>query len=223
MNMVTRYPIIDFIRFVAIFLMVLFHFAYNLNIFGFIKIDFFKDTFWFYLPRLIVFLFLFAVGISLCISHAKKIQWKKFNTRLSKILLCALLVTGFTFVAFPKFWVYFGTLHCIALTSIIGVFFTGHPKISLILAIIIISFQFSGFNFPWIELSHKSMDYIPPLPWISCVFLGIFSYHQGLHKVPFISHPIISFFSKHSLITYMLHQPILFSLVWIYYKFQLQN
>ena len=42
-----RYLILDHIRGLAVVLMVFFHFSYDLNVFGFIKVDMFNDPFWF--------------------------------------------------------------------------------------------------------------------------------------------------------------------------------
>ena len=66
----SRYAIIDQIRGVAIVLMVFFHLFFDLKMFGAVSINFSKDPFWYFIPRLIVFLFLIAVGLSLALVHS---------------------------------------------------------------------------------------------------------------------------------------------------------
>ena len=92
-----RYKILDQIRGLAIVLMVIFHIAYDLNIFGFVTIDFQQDIFWWTLPRVIVTLFLLAVGISLSLVHGQGIKWKKFYKRYSLISIYAVIITISTY------------------------------------------------------------------------------------------------------------------------------
>ena len=56
-----RWPIIDITRGFAVFLMIIFHFSYDLKLFGHVDIDFQNDLEWWVFPRIIVFLFLFAM------------------------------------------------------------------------------------------------------------------------------------------------------------------
>ncbi|MBF0207258.1 MAG: DUF1624 domain-containing protein [Oligoflexia bacterium] len=106
-------------------LMIFYHLAYNLNYWRLLDIPLYKNFFWFSLPYLIVFLFLYCSGISLFIAYAdpvrrqKNIQ-KKFFLRWLKLTLCALLISLVTYKLFPDRWVYFGILHCIC-------YFVGNP------------------------------------------------------------------------------------------------
>ncbi len=212
-----RFPLIDQIRGFAIVLMIIFHFFYDLKIFGYNNINFNKDFFWFELPRLIVFLFLLSMGLSLPLVHKKKINWKKFWPRWIKIALGAIAITAYTFFMFKKSWVYFGTLHCIATASLVSLPFIRIPRISGVIGIIMVLLHlFFRITIPWFELSHPSMDYIPLFPWIGCVFIGFGLWSLKFHELnPFKS----KFFKplekmgQHSLIIYLIHQPILYGLV----------
>ena len=115
-----RYPLIDLMRFCAISLMVFFHLFYDLDLFGFVDIDFKRDVFWKALPKLIVTLFMLCVGSGVYLSHHKGMEWKKAAKRFGKLALCAGLVSAVTLYAFPSRWVYFGTLHCIALSGLMA-------------------------------------------------------------------------------------------------------
>ena len=115
-----RFPLIDQIRGFAIVLMIIFHFFYDLKIFGYNNINFSKDFFWYELPRVIVFLFMLAMGLSMPLIHSEKVNWKKFWPRWIKIALGALVISIYTYFMFKSAWIYFGTLHCIALASLVS-------------------------------------------------------------------------------------------------------
>lgn len=222
-NIKKRYPLLDYIRGVAIILMIIFHASYDLNVFGFVEIDFFKDKLWYVFPRVIVTLFMFAVGCGLTLAHKEEIKWNSFWKRFLKLAVCAVGITISTYFMFPEGWVYFGTLHSIALCSFMALPFLKYPRVSLVVGLIlIIPHLILGHSIPWILLSHKSMDYIPPFPWLGVVLLGIFATHQGYLKIEFKDNFLLKgleFLGIHSLVVYMLHQPLLYALVWLLYKF----
>ncbi len=222
-NSKPRYPLVDYLRGVAIVLMIIFHGAYDLTLFGFLDIDFSEDRLWYVFPRVIVFLFLFSMGCGLTLAHKDGIKWSPFWKRFRKIAVCAVAITIGTYFAFPSAWVYFGTLHCIALTSLMALAFITRPKLSLIVAILLITpHLIFGKSIPWILMSHKSMDYIPPFPWLGVVLLGVFATHQDWHKLNpkrnFLLNSL-EYLGLKSLLIYMLHQPILYALSWLLYKF----
>jgi uncharacterized membrane protein len=134
---VNRYLSLDVLRGFAVFIMIIFHFCYDLNIFKFIKINM-SDTFWFYYPRFIVFCFLTSVGISLKLVHKNKIKWDKVWPRFVKLALAALAITVVTYFLFPRNWIYFGTLHCIATASLLALPFLNREKLSIMAIVLII-------------------------------------------------------------------------------------
>ena len=217
-----RYAIVDQIRGIAIVLMIIFHFNYDLRLFNLSPTANDQKWFWWGLPRIIVFLFLFSMGISLCLAHSKGIRWKKFNKRLAQIVLGAIAISVTTYFLYPKNWVYFGTLHCIAVTSLMALPLLKYPKTSLALSILIVIPILFGLKYPWIILGHKSMDYIPAIPWISVVLLGVYIHSLRLHeriKLPdFKVFSPLKYLGEHSLIIYLIHQPILFGLAWLIHQ-----
>lgn len=213
-----RLPFIDLTRFLAIFLMIIFHLTYDLNFFG-IKIFSQKFTlFWHWLPRFIVFLFMLAVGMSI---GAKKnpAMTESFNKSQIKILLGALLISLVTYFLYPSRWVYFGTLHCIFLSRYIVIWISRYSKTCLLLFFLINIPLFFGIKYPWFNLSHQSMDYIPLLPWVSYAFLGVFLSQTNLpnfgHKLAEVT--IIKKMSTNSFWIYLVHQPLLFGLSYLIY------
>ena len=222
MQIKPRYPLIDLTRVLAILLMVFFHLFYDLNLFGFVDIDFYQQDFWYSLPRIIVFLFLLSVGMSLREAHYPLIKWKKFWKRWGQIVLSSLVISLITYKLFPENWIYFGTLHCIAITSLLGLPFIRTPFLAgfsgAILLILSITFKI---DIPWWKLPHTSMDYIPPFPWLGWVLIGISLHRVGFHQ-SFRSWPpgaaIWKWMGRHSLLIYLIHQPLLFSLAWFLWK-----
>lgn len=215
----SRSKLVDVIRGFTIILMIFFHFSFDLNNFGFINVDIIRDPFWYALPRLIVFLFLFAVGMSLSLAHKDKIHWRPFWRRFFKILGFALLISVVTYFMFPENWIYFGTLHAIATISLLSLPFLKRPKLSLVVALLLFipSIMFDK-NIPWMTLPHQSWDYIAPFPWLGASLLGIFAVHKGLHLYSVPENKLVkslNYLGRHSLTIYLTHQPILFGSVYL--------
>jgi len=215
-----RYTFVDVLRGFTVILMFIFHFTFDLNYFEMIKLDMLRSPFWYFLPRLIVFLFLFAVGMGLYLAHSKVIKWKPFLKRFFLISFWAIIISLVTYTLFPDNWIYFGTLHCIALVSFISLLFLNRPKISLFIALaLFLPSIFLNYNLPWIELPHSSWDYISPFPWMGASLLGIFAAHHELYKVKVPENRLtksLNYLGQHSLFIYLLHQPLFFGLLWIY-------
>ncbi len=217
----SRSLILDALRGFTILLMFFFHFCFDLNNFGLIQINIINGKFWYFLPRLIVFLFLFAVGISLNLVHGSKIVWKTFIKRFLKIIFCAIGISIATYVLFPDHWIYFGTLHAIALISFLSLPFLKYPKICLIVAFgLFIPSIFLNYNLPWFSLPHQSWDYISPFPWLGASLIGIYAAHSNIQNINLPVNKFttsLSFLGKHSLVIYLVHQPIFFSLTYALY------
>ena len=123
---------------------------------------------------------------------------------------------------FPKYWIYFGTLHCIALASFVGLCFVKVPKISLFFGFAILFLHFTPYRLPWIKL-HPSLDYFPFFPWFSYTLLGIgsilFPWYKFSHRIlKFSLFKGFAFLGKKALIIYLLHQPILYGILFLIKK-----
>ena len=222
----SRDQALDLIRGIAIIMMILFHFIYDLNYFHYTNIPlsgFWLTSYWRYL---IVFLFLNAVGISLVIAYGNSFSLNKFIKRLALLGLAALLVSVGTYFQNPDGWVYFGILHLIWTSTLIAIFFIQLPKISLFIAAFIFLFGYlnlTDLSFLKILLSNylplSSVDFYPLFPWIAFIFTGIYLGHNPIYKkIFFMRLPLLQFIGQHSLIVYLLHQVILFSLVGAIYS-----
>jgi uncharacterized membrane protein len=215
-----RITVIDVIRSLAVYFMLVFHFSYDLNMFGYNKINF-QIGFWYWFPRLIVFMFLYCVGYTLAMNYSQQLQWPKFLKRLYKIAGYAAIVSVVTYFLFPANWIYFGTLHCIATCSLLSVPFLNRPKVSLITAGLIIASVFY-FDITYKKLSSiiaiKSMDFIPFYPWFFVVLLAIAQFHYFPWRIKFRPPKFLTWPGQESLKIYLLHQPLFFGTIWIFFR-----
>ena len=129
---------LDLLRGAAIVLMTVFHLFYDLSYFRFLSISIATDPLWVSFRALIVSLFLFAVGVSLAVVHRRGIRWRAVGRRALVLGLAAGAVTLATYRIFPGYWVYFGILHLIWLSSLLGLPFLRHPRASLLSALFIL-------------------------------------------------------------------------------------
>ena len=217
-----RSLLLDCLRGFTVVLMIIFHFSFDLDYFGFVKFDIINHPFWYFFPRLIVFLFLFTAGMALQITHKNGMRWKNFLKRLALLIFWALVISLVTYFFFPENWIYFGTLHAIAVVSVFSLPFLKRPLEALIvgLCLFIPSIIYDQ-TLPWISLPHTSWDYISPFPWMGASLIGIFAAHKALHTHPIPKNKLtksLNYLGKHSLFIYLIHQPILFGLLMLIAK-----
>jgi uncharacterized membrane protein len=216
-----RNQTLDLLRGLTIILMIAFHFSFDLNHFKFVELDLRHDLFWRYFRKFIVASFVFIMGYTLVITYAKGIVWSKVFRRFRTIFSLALLITVATLFVFPKSYIYFGVLHFMAFATLIGVLFVRLPWWSLFLALVI----FMGYNLDYLDmkafmqwlkpilgLPKRSEDFVFFIPWLAPMFLGIFMAHFKLipaWSLPKVLKPV-EYLGQHSLLIYMIHQPIIF-------------
>lgn len=216
MNNSHRFTALDAFRGLAVILMVIFHFTYDMWLFNLTSIEV-RTGFWYALPRFIVFVFLWCVGASLQISHGQGIKWKKFGIRLGKLVALAVIISAVTYFTFPKSWIYFGTLHCIAGVTILAIPFLYYPKARLpVLALILLAQYGLGYDIAWVGtlFPRYSMDFIPVYPWFWVTLLGMISGNFILTRCP-QKIPLQKFFvwpGVHALKIYLIHQPLLYGI-----------
>ncbi|NHZ69840.1 MAG: DUF1624 domain-containing protein [Thermotogales bacterium] len=228
-----RLVVIDALRGVAILLMVVYHFFFDLSYFGLAGFNFYQDPFWLHSRTFILSMFLLLVGVSLVLASGRKLDTRRYMKRLAMLVASALLITVSTWWMFGERFIFFGVLHFIALASVLGLLFVRAGWVNLVLGIVIILFasryQFSWFDTPgwrWIGLmTHKprTEDYVPLLPWFGVVLLGLYSgpflaalarRQQGAGKSGLVR--FLAFGGRHSLVIYLLHQPVLMGVLSLY-------
>lgn len=244
MDINKRFWEIDVLRGLAIVMMVLYHFLFDLNYFGVFSLNISSGWLWF-LARLTATIFLFLVGVSLYLSRSRvelmdenkdeKSLFSKYLKRGLKIFVLGLLITLATWFFIPQDFIIFGVLHFIGIAIILEYPFLNKKYVNLFLGIIFITVglylaQFTV-TYPWLlwlglrPEGFITVDYFPLLPWLGVVSLGLFTgriFYNGYKRsfyLPDISENFLvrfsTFLGRHSLMIYLLHQPILIMVLYI--------
>ncbi len=202
---------------------------------GFIRLDVTVDPIWVAFARILSGSFLFLTGVSLILAHFESIKWRKFFRRFIIIFTAAMFITLVTYLIFPYMFVYFGILHAIAIFSILALPFLRAPIwLIFIIALIIYLMPFfissPIFNQPalsfiglWQE-PPLTGDLVPIFPSFAIVLFGMVFMrlvlkYNILHYLSKISADKfglkqIANIGRWSLIIYLLHQPILLSVLY---------
>ncbi len=223
-----RLVVLDLARTLAIVGMVVFHFTFDLALFGFIPADTLYQPFWYYFARVVAGSFLFLSGVSLWLAHGQGIRWRAFGVRFAKLAAAAALVSMASFWLVPGGPILFGILHAIAISTLIALAFLRLPwPVTLIVAVGIFAMGWAGrspaFDSLWLvwlglaETRPLMGDYVPLIPWAAPCLAGLAfakatrvqTWHRTAATLPLNR---LAFPGRHSLIIYLIHQPILFGL-----------
>lgn len=225
MNRSTQRSIeLDFLRVVAITMMIVYHAAYDLAMFHDWKIDVLGRG-WMGIAHGSAALFLFLVGFSFELSWRSSPRYGKYFLRGLRIIGYGLVVSIATYLFDPGTFVRFGILHLIgvmilllpmlrplglwniALAALIfgGGSLTGTVDTSLLLPL------------GWVPHRFISVDYYPMIPWSAFTLLGLVIAQRMLRhgSLPSVLPSDTRFartmtlVSRHSLLIYMAHQPLL--------------
>lgn len=231
-----RLEAIDLARGLALAAMAIYHFAWDLEFFGYAPHAMTAQGGWKIFARCIASSFLFLVGVSLFLGHAKSIRLPPFLRRLARVTAAAAAISLITWFAVPGGFIFFGILHQIALASILGLAFVRVPvAITVLLALFVLSaphfLRSTFFDHPallWNGLSSvnpRSNDYVPLFPWFGAVLFGIAAakvaadqglfeklsrWRPGSWSTPFQAA------GRHSLAVYLIHQPVLIGAIWLF-------
>jgi uncharacterized membrane protein len=229
-----RIALIDLARGAALLAMTVFHFIWDLAVFRLVDPSLMASSGMIWFARSIAGSFLFLVGVSLYLAHGESIKWQKFTRRLAVIALAALAITIATMFATPDAYIFFGILHSIAIASVFGLAFLRFPWWLLLCVGIFFLFgrvwlEADFFAQPWLWWTGLattvplSNDFVPVFPFFGMVLAGIAT-TKLLNTYEFSPIPAefylggkladgLQFIGRHSLIYYLLHQPIMLALL----------
>ena len=235
-----RIDLIDVARGGALVAMAIYHFAWDLEFFGWMAPGTSVSGGWLYFARAIASSFLFLVGVSLVLAHQQGTHWPSFWRRIAQVAGSAALISVVTWFAIPGGFIFFGILHAIALFSLIGLLFVRlHWLIPLLAASAVLlvwrNFDHDVFSNPilwWVGLAPiapSANDYVPTFPWLAPVLIGIsaatlmqarnvWNHLSSVQLAAPVQSPL-TFIGRHSLIFYLVHQPILLGLMWTFTTF----
>jgi uncharacterized membrane protein len=230
----TRIWEIDFLRGLAIILMVGYHILFDLGEFNGVKrfLGFSTDlssAAWTAAQYLFAGLFVVLSGISSTMSRS--------NLRRGlKLLVLALAVTAVTWVFEPSSAVLFGILHCLALSILLygAAFERKGPAACAAWGAVILGLgallptmrQAAAISSDWLlplgiyGPSFASYDYFPLLPWFGVFLagaaLGKRIYAPGRSLIPRPpGETFINTAGRHSLLIYLVHQPVIMAVLYL--------
>jgi uncharacterized membrane protein len=213
--------------------MTTFHFAWDLEFFGYTPAGTTTQPLFKWYARGIAFSFLVIAGFSFALAHRNGINRRTFAKRLAQIGGAALLISVVTWFTDANRFVFFGILHQIAAAALVSALFArAGVALTLIVAAGIAAlphvFRHELFNQPWFwwtglgTVQPATNDFVPVFPWTACVLLGLalgkLAIPKQLISSPRMTAPVagkagrgLAFLGQHSLIYYLVHQPALFA------------
>lgn len=231
----SRVPAIDLARGVALLAMTVFHLCWDLELFGIFPPGTMASAVAIQSARLIASSFLMLVGISLALAHYAEIRWRAFWRRWIAIAAAALAITVATRIAFPDAFIFFGILHLIAVGSLLALPLLRLPAaVTALVGVAVIAigalYDTPALDAPlwwWTGLSAfvpVSNDYVPLFPFLGPILLGVALGRWGrdrgavaaLATVRLNAKParVLRFIGRHSLVYYLLHQPIMLAIIY---------
>ena len=228
-----RFIELDILRGCAIAIMIFYHLLWDLDYFNIVTLN----NSMYQTNRLFPPIFFLLVGICLAISSSKEQtpseRVKHLFIRGSWIFSLGLALTTLTLLIIPEKPILFGVLHCIGLSIILSIPFLKFKSYNIVfgIAIILIGYIVGLFpvenpsilhltiGFHQTGIWNYTVDYFPLLPWFGVILVGIavgnFLYKDNKRRfnIPDLSKykpaTIFSWLGQHSLVVYLLHQPII--------------
>jgi uncharacterized membrane protein len=179
-----RWDAIDVARGIAIAAMIVYHFSWDLSFLQLIGTNILQMPAWRWFARGIAGSFLVLAGFGLALAHVQGFRRMSFVKRLMKVGGAALAVTLVTYFAFPESYIFFGILHCIAVSSVLALpFLRLNPALTFVFAIFCLItpwlFTSPALDAPWLDWlglgasDPVTNDYVPIFPWFGLVLIGL--------------------------------------------------
>ena len=208
---------IDFIRGIALLLMIFFHIMYDLgDIYGY-PVNYESGVIW-VIGRVSAILFIIISGLSSTLSRNNP-------KRGLKVFAAALAISIVTYIAGRDYLIKFGILHFLGVSMMIYPLLNKAGSLELIVGGVLsllagnliskVKVQ-SGLLFP-VGLTNKyfySADYYPVFPWIGVYIFGIvagrflYKERKSLFSFSMKDNPLL-FLGRHTFMIYLIHQPLI--------------
>jgi uncharacterized membrane protein len=239
-----RYWEVDVARGIAILLMVFYHFVFDLTFFGYYGVNVFSGA-WRIFGRIPAVLFLLLVGISLALAENRalargtQVSARSYVSRGLKIFGWGMVITVASWLYIGQPVILFGILHLIGTATILTIPFLRHRRpafwlfLSLIIFVAGLRLNANPVESPWLMFlglvpAHLyQLDYFPLLPWFGVVLAGValgqilFPEGRRRFELPEWGRKLgldqLAWMGQRSLLIYLLHQPVLFSLLYLLY------
>lgn len=232
-----RLWVLDAAKGVALLGMAAFHLLYDLILFGRLAPSDLPPGWLYWHPRLVAGSFILLAGLSLWLAHGAGLRGAAFGRRLAKIAAAAGLVSVATYLALPSAWVFFGILHAIAAFSLLALPLLRAPLwLVAALAVGVAGLSWVDapalFNAPALaflglaDVPPRTVDFEPVVPWFAVFLAGMIAGRVGTRAglwralgrlpAPGAGLGLLARGGRHSLVIYLVHQPVLLALVAAY-------
>ncbi|MFN9031668.1 MAG: heparan-alpha-glucosaminide N-acetyltransferase [Betaproteobacteria bacterium] len=229
-----RLPIVDALRGFAVVQMIVYHFIYDLDYFGWVDLAMNRDQPWVLWRTLIVTQFLLLVGVSLVLRDAYKPGVRDFWRRWAEVAGAAALVSIGSWLVFESRFIWFGILHFVAAALILGRLLLPLKAwcvplgVAAIVAGVTYRHEFFGTMLTSVVgFAHnkpRTEDYVPLFPWLGVVLVGMglaalwqqrgFPLTPALQRLNAAVPRVLVVLGTWALTVYLVHQPLLMVLLW---------
>lgn len=235
-----RSLLLDVTRGIAIVSMIFYHIVFDLiNVFQ--VPDFVGHYFWVWGPDLIGGTFLAVSGVASVLSN--EMRFKKILKRGGKLFGIAMALTLGTVLLTHQYIIFFGILHCIGASIVLGHFFIRRSPLTL--SVIGLSLLISGYcleyvNFysyssHWLQMNFLNnrvmLDFFSLYPYFGYYLLGMAiakktrSAFNKKNEQDFLANSKIKIFysllaklGRNSLWIYLIHQPVILGVFYVFFK-----
>jgi uncharacterized membrane protein len=235
MNSGQRLAIVDALRGFAVAQMIVYHFIYDLKYFGWLKIMMTRDQPWVGWRTAIVTQFLLLVGVSLVLRTSFKPALADFARRWVQVAGAAALVSAGSWFLFGPRYIWFGILHFVAAALLLARPLVSLGGWNLLLGLAVLAagllYKDAVFNatpaniLGFVTAKPRTEDYVPIFPWFGVVLIGValgswwqrsgYPLAQPLRRLNDAPPRTLQFLGLWSLTAYLVHQPILLSMLWV--------
>lgn len=240
-----RFIELDVFRGFAIVFMIILHLFWDLDYFGILPLNKNFYSLNIIVPAMFFLLVGICQAVN---SHKYQTRPKKMYLRTIQrglwVLNLGMLLTLLTAIVLPERPIMFGVLHCIGCCIILSIPFvkfkaTGNTVVATLIIIAGISIGSCyivenpnilqlATGFHQSSIGQHTIDYFPLLPWLGVCLLGIvlgnilYKENKRRFSLPDLSKykptKLFSWLGQHSLTIYLLHQPIIAGLLFLYIR-----
>lgn len=225
---------VDVVRGIAIVLMVIYHLAWDLWGLAGWPIDMYS-LFWRTWQRITAGTFIGLVGVSLHLRYQRMHRQGKVSSlpvyrRALTIFTWGIVISIATYFFQPEMYIRFGILHFIGTAIFLAWPLARASWLSLFLGSVLLLLPNLPWRHqsPWLEwvgmaqFPRPAFDYFPLVPWLGLVLLGIFFGHllwpRGQRRFPLplqTPGPLrwLQLAGQNALLLYLIHQPVLITLL----------
>ena len=238
-----RVFLLDITRGICVLAMIAYHFCWDLGYFGFIDLRLITQGFGLFIAQLIGLSFITIAGISSRILSLSDSFKQKFLKRFFKLVFISAVISTATFMLNRNSFIFFGILHFLSVCSLISLILiyikSSFHLLLIFLCAAIISISGITFNLPfmlsWLGFNKEipgnkrflSIISLDNFLFFWILVFGKIIYEKLSQKDNDFSMPIseiniffkfFEYMGQKALVIYILHQPILFSLFFVFIK-----